>query len=48
MYYLMHRTIVVFCGAGLGLGLGEKVSKKYIPYSGNEKIMWKLHAIDTT
>ena len=40
LYYLMHRTIVLFAPSSVG----EKLRKKYIPQSRNEKVMWELQA----
>ena len=40
LYYLMHRTIVLFAPSSVG----QKMRKKYIPQSRNEKLMWDLQA----
>lgn len=39
-YYLMHRTVIMFAPSSMG----DRLKKRYIPFSINEKIMWKLHA----
>lgn len=36
----MHRAIVMFAPSLAG----EKISKKYIPLSHNEVVMWKLYS----